>query len=183
MVSKLIFGATEILIYSERGGKFWLLWWKNYCGECKTKEVMASLKSVGVKAAILRKISLKLCSIFWVFFHSNHHYRQALCWSNVLRGSLNHFEMRMTLAGTKIKKMRPNQVCKGFTAIPRNLIQSRVSYFLHYFVFDNHPLQVLQQIHSPLKQNHACIPGVSMVKCWNRYVYRPIQTIRSVCSN
>ena len=39
------------------------------------------------------------------------------------------------------------------------------SYFLHYFVFDNRPLQVLQHIHSPLKQNHACIPGVSMVKC------------------
>ena len=51
------------------------------------------------------------------------------------------------------------------------------------FIFDNHPLQVLQQIHSPLKQNHACIPGVSMVKCWNRYVYRPIQTVRSLCSN
>ena len=60
---------------------------------------------MGVKAAILRKISLKLCGIFWVFFHSNHHYIQELCLSNVLRGSLNHFDTRMTVAGTKIKKM------------------------------------------------------------------------------
>ena len=89
----------------------------------------------------------------------------------------------MTDAGTKIKKMRLNQACKGFTAIPRNSISSRVSYFLHYFVFNNRSVQVLQQIHSPLKQNHACIPGVSMVKCSERYVYQPIQTVRSVCSN
>ena len=25
------------------------------------------------------KKQFKLCSIFWVFFHSNHHYRQELC--------------------------------------------------------------------------------------------------------
>ena len=60
---------------------------------------------MGVKAAILRKISLKLCGIFWVFFHSSHHYIQELCLSNVLRGSLNHSDTRMTVAGTKIKKM------------------------------------------------------------------------------
>ena len=59
----------------------------------------------GGESSQLRKSSLKLYSIFWVFFHSNHHCRQELCRSNVLRGSLNHFEIRMTVAGTKIKKM------------------------------------------------------------------------------
>ena len=63
------------------------------------------VKVSGVKAAILRKICLKLYGIFWVFFHSSHHYIQVLSWSNVLRGSLNHFDIRMTVAGTKIKKM------------------------------------------------------------------------------
>ena len=70
MVLKPILVATEILIYSERGEN------ADYYGE---KRSYGELKSVGVKAAILRKSSLKLCSIFWVFFHSNHHYRQKLC--------------------------------------------------------------------------------------------------------
>ena len=135
---------------------------------------------MGVKAAILRKSSLKLCSIFWVFFHSNHHYRQKLCWSNVLRGSLNHFEIRMTVAGTKIKKMWLNQACKA----SRPFLETRYKVVHHsfctiLFIFDNHPLQVLQQIHSPLKQNHACIPGVSMLKCWKK-VCVPTDTNRTL---
>ena len=74
LVNKSIFGATEILIYSERGENDY------YGGKIIVVSVkLKKLKSVGVKAAILRKISLKLCSIFWVFFHSNHHYRQELC--------------------------------------------------------------------------------------------------------
>ena len=42
MVDKLIFGATEILIHSERGEHADYYGEKNYCGECKTKEVMVS---------------------------------------------------------------------------------------------------------------------------------------------
>ena len=78
----------------------------------------------------------------------------------------------MTAAGTKIKKMRLNQVCRRFRAIPRNS-ETRYKVVFHIFrtllfillFLDNHPLQLLQQKNSPLEQNHACIPGVSMVKC------------------
>ena len=42
MVLKSILGATEILIYSERGENADYYGEKNYCGECKNKEVMAS---------------------------------------------------------------------------------------------------------------------------------------------
>ena len=42
MVHKSIFGATEILIYHERGENADYYGEKNYCGQCKAKEVMAS---------------------------------------------------------------------------------------------------------------------------------------------
>ena len=75
MVDKSHFGTIEIIIYSERREN------ADCCGDkmivvsAKIKK-FGDLKSVGVKAAILRKVNLKLCSIFWVFFHSNHHYIQ-----------------------------------------------------------------------------------------------------------
>ena len=79
MIDKSHFGTIEIFIYSERREN------ADYRGEkmivvsAKIKKLWRVKKSVGVKAAILRKISLKLCGIFWVFFHSNHHYVQELC--------------------------------------------------------------------------------------------------------
>ena len=42
MVYKSILGATEILIYSERGRNADYYGEKNRCGECKNKEVMVS---------------------------------------------------------------------------------------------------------------------------------------------
>ena len=42
MVLKSILVATEILIYSERGENADYYGEKNYCGECKNKEVVAS---------------------------------------------------------------------------------------------------------------------------------------------
>ena len=78
MVHKSILGTTEILVYSEREENADYYGEKNCCGDAKIKKLWRE-KSVGVKAAILRKSSLKLCSIFWVFFHSNHHYKQELC--------------------------------------------------------------------------------------------------------
>ena len=81
MVLKSILVATEILIYSERREN------ADYYGEkiivvsVRIKKLWRVKVSVSetLKAAISRKSSLKLCSIFWVFFHSNHHYRQKLC--------------------------------------------------------------------------------------------------------
>ena len=66
MIDKAHFGTIEIFIYSERREN------ADYRGEkmivVSAKISYGELKSVWVKAAILRKISLKLCSIFWVFF-------------------------------------------------------------------------------------------------------------------
>ena len=67
MIDKSHFGTIEIFIYSERREN------ADYRGE-KIMVVSAKIKKLyrvkvnGVKAAILRKISLKLCGIFWVFF-------------------------------------------------------------------------------------------------------------------
>ena len=42
MVPKSILVSTEILMYSKRGENADYYGEKNYCGECKNKEVMAS---------------------------------------------------------------------------------------------------------------------------------------------
>ena len=78
MIDKSHFGTIEICIYSERREN------ADYRGEkmivvsAKTKKLWR-VKVSGGESSHFEKISLKLCSIFWVFFHSNHHYIQELC--------------------------------------------------------------------------------------------------------
>ena len=68
MVDKSHFGTIEIFIYSERREMLSIVVKKMIVVSAKIKKLWRVKKSVGVKAAILRKISLKLCGIFWVFF-------------------------------------------------------------------------------------------------------------------
>ena len=105
MIDKSHFGTIEIFIYSERREN------ADYHGE-KMIVVSAKIKKLwrvkvsGGESSHFEKNQFKVVRhILLVFFHSSHHYIQELCLSNVVRGSLNHFDTRMTVAGTKIKKM------------------------------------------------------------------------------
>ena len=78
MVYKSFFGTIGILHILKEEKMLIIVVKKMIVVSAKIKKLWR-VKVSGGESSHLRKISLKLCSIFWVFFHSNHHYIQELC--------------------------------------------------------------------------------------------------------